>query len=436
MKRIIAFSLAVIILITGCSQSYTQTQSEKTNTNKSTAIIEESQTVVTDSSQYAEESEPESKSGNRDISEIPIAPGEDADLTPFTYEANFAALDSDGLQRYVKDEVYTNILAQIDTEKYFVEDVSTVYISQEYIDELAYNSQANIFFGYTLEELDSQFEGTRYVFTLGDQGDTVVTKFEAYDDTYDKVIRNVAIGTGVILVCVTVSVVTAGAGAPAMSMIFACAAKSGTVMALSSGTIGAASSGIVTGIQTGDMDAALKSAALSGSEGFMWGAIGGSVAGGASEAIALHGATLNGLTMNEAAMIQRESEYPLDVIRQFHTNKEYEVFKTANLKPELVNGQTALIRTDIDLNLIDDLGRTNLERMRVGLSPLDSKGLSYELHHIGQNADATLAILTKAEHDNPVLHGFKLVSEINRPEFATVRKQFWKQMANILAGGI
>ena len=434
MKRAIALSLAVVLLLTGCAQ--TQVSSSDISVPASSGVAESQQEETTESAEPSEEPETVSEAGNRDISEIPIAPGEDADPTPYYYEADFASLDSDGLQRYVQDEVYASLLSEIDTEKYYIEDVSTIYISQEYIDELAYNSKANIFFGYTLEELDAQFEGERYVFTLGDQGDTVVTKFEAYDDTYDQVIRNVAIGTGVILVCVTVSVVTGGAGAPAVSMIFACAAKTGTIMALSSGAIGATTAGIITGIQTGDMDAALKSAALSGSESFMWGAIGGSVAGGASEAIALHGATLNGLTMNEAAMIQRESNYPMDIIRQFHTTEEYDVFRAANLKPQLINGRTALIRSDIDLNLIDDLGRTNLERMRIGLSPLDSTGLPYELHHIGQNADATLAVLTQAEHDNAALHGFKMVSEINRTEFAVVRKQFWKQMANVLAGGI
>ena len=55
------------------------------------------------------------------------------------------------------------------------------------------------------------------MFTLGDDGDTIVTAFEAYDDTYEKVIKNVAIGTGVILICVTVSIVSEGFGVPAVS---------------------------------------------------------------------------------------------------------------------------------------------------------------------------------------------------------------------------
>ena len=39
----------------------------------------------------------------------------------------------------------------------------------------------------------------------------------------------------------------------------------------------------MTGVETGDVKSAVKSAALEGSKGFMWGAIGGAVSGGAGE---------------------------------------------------------------------------------------------------------------------------------------------------------
>ena len=116
---------------------------------------------------------------------------------------------------------------------------------------------------------------------------TGVTAFEDYDDTFDRVIKNVAIGTGVILICVTVSAVTAGVGAPAVSIIFAASAKTGATFALSSATFGGVASGVITGLETKDFDAALKAAALSGSEGFKWGAITGAVVGGVSEMVTL-----------------------------------------------------------------------------------------------------------------------------------------------------
>lgn len=352
-------------------------------------------------------------------------------------DVTFRGLNDPSLTTYLESSLYDTLVSDLDSSEFFVENVKAIYISEEYLEELEYNTQENIYFGYSLSQLDEQFEGKRYVFTLGENNETVVKAFEAYDNSYyNTIIRNVSVGTGVILVCVTVSVLTAGAGAPAASMIFAVAAKTGTVAALSGAALGGVAAGVVTGYKTGDMDAALKSAALAGSEGFKWGALTGAVSGGAGEAIALKGATLNGLTMNQAAVIQKESKYPLEVIKQFHSPDEYEVFKAANLKPHIINGKTALVRNDIDLDLVDEFGRTNLDRMRAGLSPLDANGSSFELHHIGQKADATLSILTQAEHDNAVLHGFKAISEIDRTVFATQRKNFWKTMADLLAGGL
>lgn len=359
-------------------------------------------------------------------------------------ETGFSGMNDSNLLRYTEDVIYQNLVTSLDSEEYFVENVSAIYISQEYIDELEYNSQANIYFGYTLQELSEQFQGKKYVFTLGDDGTTIVTEFEDYDDTYDRALKNVAIGTGVILVCVTVSVVSGGLGAPAVSMIFAASAKTGTIMALSGGSIGGISAGIVTGIQTGDMDEALKAAALAGSEGYKWGAFSGAVSGSIGQTIALKGATMNGLTMNQAAAIQRESKYPLDVIKQFKSMEQYEICRDAGLKAVTVNGKTSLIRA-IDLDYVDELGRTNLQRMQQGLAAIDpSSGVSYELHHIGQKTESTLAILTKAEHmqggNNAIWHEFGIASEVHNPSTQSLwlsqKQSYWKQLAVLMEGGI
>ena len=352
---------------------------------------------------------------------------------------NFRNLSDPDILPYLEGTMYEELTASLNSEDYFVENIEAIYISQEYLDELAYNSQANVFFGYTLEELDSQFQDSKYVFTLGEDNKTVVVPWEDYDDVYSQVIKNVAVGTGVILVCVTVSVVSAGAGAPAVSMIFAVAAKSGAVGALSGAALGGVSAGIVTGIQTGDMEEALKSAAIAGSEGYKWGAISGAISGGAGEAVALKGATLNGLSMNEAALIQKESKYPLDVIKNFKSMDQYKIVKEAGLTPKLVDGKMALVR-NIDLNFTDEFGMTNLQRMEKGLAALDpNTGLPYELHHIGQKMDSTLAILTKAEHmqggNNAIWHKLGEASKINRTVFDKQRQAFWMNTANLLSKG-
>lgn len=408
MKRVIAIVLSFMLCLTGCGIH----------------IEDDTNNVMTDNIENI-----------LDVNRREILEDEIGDTTPYKYEVDFALLDNSDLHEYIQDNLYLELVSQLNSEQYLVENISTVYISQEYIEELTYNSQPNIYFGYTLEEIDKAYQGTRYVFTVSEEGNTIVVPLESYDTTYEQVLKNVAVGTGVILICVTVSAVSAGVGASAISMIFAASAKTGTMVALSSGGLGAVASGIVTGMETGDMEKALKVAALSGSEGFKWGAITGVISGGATEVIALKRATLNGLTMNEAALIQKESGFPIEVIEQFHTLEEYNAFKAANLKTTMVNGKMALVRDDIDLNLVDEAGHTNLERMKLGLPALDETGKSYELHHIGQSADGTLAILTQAEHDNVYLHGFKTISEIDRKAFVKQRKNFWKTMATLLENG-
>lgn len=265
MKRVIALLLAILMLLTGCTQQTVQTQTPETSTSVET---ETSSAPATETEQTTEQ-------------DVPVF-AEDI-------EPNFATLSDPALLQYVEDNIYSDLVARFDSEDYIVESVNAVYVSEEYLEEVAFNSKSNVYFGYTLEELDAQFQGTRYIFSLGENGETVVEEFAEYDDTYDRVIKNVAIGTGVILVCVTVSVVSGGVGAPAaVSMIFASAAKTGTVYALSSGTISAVAAGTITGIQTGDFEEAKKAAALAGSESFKWGAITGVITGGATKAVELY----------------------------------------------------------------------------------------------------------------------------------------------------
>lgn len=371
--------------------------------------------------------------------EQPVTTTHDAPNIELTFneiEPEFTSLDDKQLLVHVEDLVYREAVSSINSEEYFVENVSAVYISKEYLDEVAFNSQSNIYFGYTLTELDKIFQGTKYIFTLSESGTTTVQELEAIEDvSTETMLKNVAIGTGVILVCVTVSVVSAGAGAPAISMIFAASATTAKTFAISSAAFGGISAGVVTGIETGDFNEAIEAAAMGATEGFKWGAISGAVIGGVSQGSALYGAAKQtNFTMNQYAQIQQETGYPLDVIKQFHTMDEYQAFRNANLKPTVVGNKTALVKTDIDLTKVDAKGRTNLERMKQGLAPQDSNGVSYELHHVGQKKDGTLAIMSQAEHDNPAIHGFLQKTEAHAAgtNWDAERQAFWKAFAELV----
>lgn len=323
------------------------------------------------------------------------------EMTSDVFVPDYKSLDDPELLSYVENSVYQETIASLNSEEYFVEDVSAVYISKEYMEEVAYNSQSNIYFGYTLDEIDEVFQDTKYVFTLGENGETVVKELEEIEDTtMETILKNVAIGTGVILVCVTVSAVTAGT--PAVSMIFAMSATGAKTLAISSAALGGISAGTVRGIETGDFGEAIEAAAIGASEGFKWGAISGAIVGSASETLILKSLSKNGLKMNDAALIQKESWLPTEVISQLHSIDEYNIYKSIGLKTKLVNGKTSLI-PDIDLKYTTKLPNgteiTNLERMRKGLAAIDpATGKSYEVHHIGQKNDGIFAILTQEQH--------------------------------------
>lgn len=401
MKRIIAFLLSLALLLSGCAQTQPNTETNST----------------TDTS---------GQTASNDIVWVDTIP-------------EYGALDNPELLYHIEDLVYKETVASLNSEEYVVENVSAVYISKEYLDELAFNSQENIYFGHTLTELNALFQGTRYIFTLGSDGQTAVQELqEIKDATSEEIIKDVAIGVGVILVCVTVSVVTYGTGAPAVSLIFAASAKTATTMALSSAAFGGISAGVVKGIETGDMNQALKAAALASAEGFKWGAISGAIIGGGKEAFLLKSATRNGLTMNEVAIIQQESGLPADVISQMHSMSEYNVYKQAGLKPVMVNGKTALVQ-NIDLNHVSQLPDgtevTNLVRMQRGYAPIEpATGKAYQLHHVGQKADGTLAILTESQHqgNSAILNIVGKESEIDRKAFNATRKAFWEYLGNIV----
>ena len=400
MKRLIALFLSLTMILTGCSKPQAKNPASESTTN----------TVS--------------------------APAEWVEVLP-----EFDSLSDENLLLEVENLVYRETVEALDSEEYVVENVSAVYLSKEYLEEAAFNSQSNVYFGYTLAELDEIFQGTRYIFTLGDDGTTAVQELQVVDDhTAETMLRNIAIGTGVILVCVTVSVVSAGAGAPAVSVIFAASATTAKTMAISSAAFGGISAGVVRGIETGDFDEAMEAAALGTTEGFKWGAVSGAVIGGGNEAFLLKSATKSGLTMNEVALIQKESNLPMDVISQFHSMKEYLVYKEAGLKPVIVNGRVALVQ-DIDLNYVSELSDgtkvTNLERMQRGFAPIEpATGKAYELHHIGQKADGTLAVLTRDQHrkNASILNQPGKASEIDRSGFGNTRKDFWEYAGTYVFG--
>ncbi len=88
------------------------------------------------------------------------------------------------------DSLYAQIGDLIDNDDFKIEEINTTFYSKEYLEELAFNSKSNIFFGYSLEDLDKEFSDAKYVFTSNDHKETIVQQFDPYDDRIEKSIKN------------------------------------------------------------------------------------------------------------------------------------------------------------------------------------------------------------------------------------------------------
>ena len=406
MKKILVLILSLMLILTGCVPKTSSTDPESSSYPSTEAIgseVRREEEIISDEENYDD----------------------------------YKNLSDPKLLRYVEDNVYSDLVSTLNSNYYFVENVSGIYLSKEYLEEMAYNSKENVYFGYSLKEIEEQFQDEKFVFTTDENGNTVVTTFEAYEDILSDVMEDVAIGTGTILLCVTVSSVSGVIGAPAISMIFAASAKTGSILAVSNGVFSSVAAAVVTAMETRDYSKAIKAAAKVGSEGFKWGAITGAITAGVGKAVSLRGASLKGLTMNEAAIIQKESKLPLDVIKEFNSMEQYKIVKEAGLHSRMINGRTALIR-DINLKYVDENGFTNLQRMLSGKAPVDPSGVPYELHHIGRLKDSTLAILTKKEHmqggNNRIWHPFDGMTEnpSMQSDWTSARNSFWIKVAQLL----
>ena len=332
----------------------------------------------------------------------------------------------------IEDAVYTELIERLAAKGLYIEDVKVSYLSKEYLENLDYNSRENVYFGYKLSELKEAMGDKKYQFTLGKDGKTTVELFEEKDEyanVYGGALENMITGGGVVLICATASPIAATAGAPAVvSTILACAAKGGAVSGAANAAMGGTIAGIIEYVNSGSVSKAIDASILQGSESFKWGAIAGAVTGGAGKAIELKGLSRNGLTMSEAATLQKE-KLPNQIIKNLTSMDEEQIYKTAGLEAKrLSTGEWSYLRK-IDLTSKID-GKTNLERIAEGKAPIDpATGKYYELHHVGQNPESPLAILTKEEHmqggNNRILHPKDLSNVEHGYEWTKRRIKYW-----------
>lgn len=145
-----------------------------------------------------------------------------------------------------------------------------------------------------------------------------------------------------------------------------------------------------------------------------------------------------GLTEDEKAKIKEaHPDWPDEIINAIGSWAEYEIYDKANLQYADINGKSCLIKINIDMEQKDALGRTNEERIKIGLVPLDKNGRPIELHHIGQKADSPFAELTFEEHhcngNDTILHDKTKETEVHNEvnKWNNERREHWKARAEV-----
>ena len=141
--------------------------------------------------------------------------------------------------------------------------------------------------------------------------------------------------------------------------------------------------------------------------------------------------SMEGLTDEAKAKLKEETGWSDEIIDSIGSMEEAKIYKEAGLVETEIGDKPCLIRPDIDWEQKDQFGRTNAERAKQGLAPIDSNGQPLELHHIGQHNDSPLAELTMQEHrgkgNDTILHDKSKESEIDRSSFGTERAEHWKE---------
>ena len=326
-KRLIVCVLVFLLPVSGCSKE-PEISSENVAQNSNADVGLKAEYMIDDDHiETPEQSNTETvidkliEDDPREVitfSEEELRNAEEIVLNDGFENVNYYGISDEDLRQSIQDKIYEELDLLYDESEITIEDIQSQYFSKEYLEELAYNSKTNVFFGYSLEELKNRYGDNNYVFTLGDDGTTIVKEFSKHENIYDDVIKNTLIGSGVILVCVTLLATSTIAAAPLgisrLQIILSFSAGGAVIGGTVVGSAAAAAVGVTEYIKNGDSHAALEASLLAGSEGFKWGAIGGTVVG-----------TALGTYITSSIHTPRESEQFIKKL--FPRSEEQKIFK-------------------------------------------------------------------------------------------------------------
>ena len=154
------------------------------------------------------------------------------------------------------------------------------------------------------------------------------------------------------------------------------------------------------------------------------------------------GAVVDAACMIGAAKLAGSLQTPLqstgkvrvyDVQRKTSTTSKWQSRYWSEPRTVNLNGKDVRVyqRNDFfDPHYVDDLGKSNIQRMNKGLAPLGHDGMSVNLHHLTQTEKDALAEISQRMHTkyDRVLHinPKSWPSGIDRSIFNQQRKEYWK----------
>jgi HNH/ENDO VII superfamily nuclease len=134
---------------------------------------------------------------------------------------------------------------------------------------------------------------------------------------------------------------------------------------------------------------------------------------------------------------KEDSPYSKEIMDSIASQEELDYYIENDYIEIEINGKKVLVPKDLDLNRVDEDGKTNLERMKEGKPPLDEDGKPYNLHHIGQNPNGPFALIPDKDHKamDSFLHDKTKSSEIDRIAFQSEKKEIYKELAKKIEEG-
>ena len=151
MKKVIALLLVLSICLSSCKTNTDPNNKPTSNTSESI-----SENAPRETSANTDDNTEKTTDESTTVTSVSIA--ETSGKTNADEDIEFYSMDDPDFLEYVK----TTINSELEGDEFIVDSVQAKYMSDEYYENLKFNSQENEYFGYTVSDLNNIFKGKKY----------------------------------------------------------------------------------------------------------------------------------------------------------------------------------------------------------------------------------------------------------------------------------